>query len=99
MKLIPAQKLVIPNHKSFWHELNSFGTKTKVEELQERVTALEARSEGRPSCGFVPMAFGGIKQTAAYGELVSVGGLNANINKKLSATISTIQSPPFMFIF
>ncbi|KAM7471183.1 hypothetical protein LguiA_009366 [Lonicera macranthoides] len=39
------------------------------------------------------MAFGGIKQTAAYGELVSVGGLNANINKKLSATISTIQNP------
>ncbi|KAM7521752.1 hypothetical protein LguiA_011654 [Lonicera macranthoides] len=26
----------------------------------------------------MPMAFGGIKQPAAYGELVSIGGLNPN---------------------
>ncbi|KAM7478908.1 hypothetical protein LguiA_027121 [Lonicera macranthoides] len=49
--------------------------------------------------GSVPMVFGGIEQPAAYSELVSIGGLNPDVNKKLSATISTIQSPPFMFIF
>ncbi|KAL6987903.1 phenylpyruvate tautomerase [Sarracenia purpurea var. burkii] len=40
--------------------------------------------------GSVPIAFGGTEQPAAYGEVVSIGGLNADVNKKLSAAISTI---------
>ena len=40
--------------------------------------------------GSVPMAFGGTEQPAAYGELVSIGGLNPDVNKKLSAAIATI---------
>ena len=38
----------------------------------------------------VPMAFGGTQEPAAYGELVSIGGLNADVNKKLSAGIASI---------
>ncbi|KAI3441422.1 uncharacterized protein J3R85_002331, partial [Psidium guajava] len=40
--------------------------------------------------GSVPMAFGGTEQPAAYGELVSIGGLNPDVNKKLSASIASI---------
>lgn len=40
--------------------------------------------------GSVPIAFGGTEQPAAYGELVSIGGLNPEVNKKLSAAISAI---------
>ncbi|KAK6929520.1 Macrophage migration inhibitory factor, partial [Dillenia turbinata] len=40
--------------------------------------------------GSVPMSFGGTEQPAAYGELVSIGGLNPDTNKKLSASISSI---------
>ncbi|URE18817.1 macrophage migration inhibitory factor [Musa troglodytarum] len=40
--------------------------------------------------GSIPISFGGTQQAAAYGELVSIGGLNPDVNKKLSAEISTI---------
>ncbi|CAK7343740.1 unnamed protein product [Dovyalis caffra] len=40
--------------------------------------------------GSVPISFGGTEQPAAYGELVSVGGLSSDVNKKLSAAIATI---------
>lgn len=40
--------------------------------------------------GSVPMAFGGTEDPAAYGELVSIGGLNPDVNKKLSAAVSAI---------
>ncbi|GMP86013.1 hypothetical protein CsSME_00038968 [Camellia sinensis var. sinensis] len=40
--------------------------------------------------GSVPIAFGGTEEPAAYGELVSIGGLNPSVNKKLSAAISAI---------
>ncbi|GJN28505.1 hypothetical protein PR202_gb16638 [Eleusine coracana subsp. coracana] len=36
------------------------------------------------------MAFGGTQEPAAYGELVSIGGLNPDVNKKLSAGIASI---------
>ncbi|KAL4587142.1 hypothetical protein LXL04_000008 [Taraxacum kok-saghyz] len=42
--------------------------------------------------GSVPMAFGGTEQPAAYGELVSIGGLNPDVNKKLSAAVAEILS-------
>ncbi|CAL5335221.1 unnamed protein product [Camellia sinensis] len=37
----------------------------------------------------VPIAFGGTEEPAAYGELVSIGGLTPDVNKNLSAEIST----------
>jgi len=40
--------------------------------------------------GSVPMAFGGTEEPAAYGEVVSIGGLNPDTNKKLSAAIASI---------
>ncbi len=40
--------------------------------------------------GSIPIAFGGTEQPAAYGELVSIGGLNPDVNKKLSAAIATV---------
>lgn len=40
--------------------------------------------------GSVPMAFGGTEEPAAYGELVSIGGLTADVNKKLSAAIANV---------
>jgi hypothetical protein len=40
--------------------------------------------------GSVPMAFGGTQEPTAYGELVSIGGLNPDVNKKLSAGITSI---------
>ncbi|RRT66338.1 hypothetical protein B296_00008805 [Ensete ventricosum] len=36
------------------------------------------------------MSFGGTEQPAAYGELVSIGGLNPDVNKKLSAAVAAI---------
>ncbi|MCI30639.1 macrophage migration inhibitory factor-like protein, partial [Trifolium medium] len=33
--------------------------------------------------GSVPISFGGTKHPAAYGELVSIGGLGPDVNKKL----------------
>ena len=40
--------------------------------------------------GSVPVSFGGTEDPAAYGELVSIGGLNPDVNKKLSAAIASI---------
>ncbi|KAL8517169.1 hypothetical protein ACS0TY_015400 [Phlomoides rotata] len=40
--------------------------------------------------GSVPIAFGGTEEPAAYGELVSIGGLSGDVNKKLSAAIANI---------
>lgn len=36
------------------------------------------------------MSFGGSEEPAAYGELVSIGGLTPNTNKKLSGAIASI---------
>ncbi|XP_034901935.1 uncharacterized protein [Populus alba] len=40
--------------------------------------------------GSVPISFGGTEEPAAYGELVSIGGLSSDVNKKLSSAISTV---------
>ncbi|XP_074587248.1 uncharacterized protein LOC141843192 [Curcuma longa] len=56
-----------------------------------------ARIIGKPEAyvmvvlkGSVPISFAGSEQPAAYGELVSIGGLNPDTNKKLSSAISEI---------
>ncbi|KAF9604354.1 hypothetical protein IFM89_006361 [Coptis chinensis] len=40
--------------------------------------------------GSIPIAFGRTGQPSAYGELVSIGGLYLDTNKKLSAAAATI---------
>ncbi|KAL4374833.1 hypothetical protein AHAS_Ahas05G0221300 [Arachis hypogaea] len=40
--------------------------------------------------GLVLIAFGRNEQPATYSELVSIGGLNLDMNKKLSAGITSI---------
>lgn len=40
--------------------------------------------------GGVPMSFGGSEESAAYGEVVSIGGLGPGVNGKLSAAIADI---------
>uniref|UniRef100_A0A2P2K2G4 Uncharacterized protein MANES_09G111500 n=1 Tax=Rhizophora mucronata TaxID=61149 RepID=A0A2P2K2G4_RHIMU len=65
--------------------------------ILSEATSTVASIIGKPSAyvmivlkGSVPIAFGGTEQPAAYGELVSIGGLNPDVNKKLSAAISSI---------
>ncbi|KAG8485678.1 hypothetical protein CXB51_019021 [Gossypium anomalum] len=40
--------------------------------------------------GGVPMAFAGTEAPAAYGELISIGGLGPSVNAKLSSTVADI---------
>ncbi|XP_031271361.1 macrophage migration inhibitory factor homolog [Pistacia vera] len=40
--------------------------------------------------GGVPIAFAGTEVPAAYGELISIGGLGPSVNGKLSSTIAEI---------
>ncbi|XP_057767295.1 uncharacterized protein LOC130987693 [Salvia miltiorrhiza] len=40
--------------------------------------------------GGVPISFGGTEEPAAYGELISIGGLGPSVNGKLSSTIAEI---------
>ncbi|KAH6772264.1 Tautomerase/MIF superfamily protein [Perilla frutescens var. hirtella] len=40
--------------------------------------------------GGVPIIFGGTEEPAAYGELISIGGLSSTVNAKLSSTIAEI---------
>ncbi|CAH1437995.1 unnamed protein product [Lactuca virosa] len=42
--------------------------------------------------GILPMAFRGSEQSASYGELVSIGDLNPDVNKKLSVAVADILS-------
>ncbi|KAF5759547.1 putative intramolecular oxidoreductase [Helianthus annuus] len=60
-------------------------------------TSAVAKIIGKPEAyvmivlkGSIPISFGGNEQPAAYGELVSIGGLNADVNKKLSAAVAEI---------
>ncbi|TKY65759.1 Macrophage migration inhibitory factor-like [Spatholobus suberectus] len=60
-------------------------------------TSTVANITGKPEAyvmivlkGSVPISFGGNEQPAAYGELVSIGGLSPDVNKKLSAAIASI---------
>ncbi|KAI3525727.1 hypothetical protein L2E82_01463 [Cichorium intybus] len=67
--------------------------------ILSEATSTVAKLIGKPEAyvmivlkGSVPMAFGGTEQPAAYGELVSIGGLNPDVNKKLSAAVAEILS-------
>ncbi|KAE9603138.1 putative intramolecular oxidoreductase [Lupinus albus] len=65
--------------------------------ILSEATSTVAKLIGKPEAyvmivlkGSVPVSFGGTEQPAAYGELVSIGGLNPDVNKKLSAEIASI---------
>ncbi|KAL7589736.1 uncharacterized protein LOC111878214 isoform X1 [Lactuca sativa] len=65
--------------------------------ILSEATSAVAKLIGKPEAyvmivlkGSIPIAFGGNEQPAAYGELVSIGGLNADVNKKLSAAVAEI---------
>ncbi|KAI3771110.1 hypothetical protein L6452_02266 [Arctium lappa] len=65
--------------------------------ILSEATSAVAKVIGKPEAyvmivlkGSVPIAFGGTEDPAAYGELVSIGGLNADVNKKLSAEVAEI---------
>ncbi|XP_076915831.1 uncharacterized protein LOC143575310 [Bidens hawaiensis] len=65
--------------------------------ILSEATSAVAKIIGKPEAyvmvvlkGSVPIAFGGTEQPAAYGEIVSIGGLNADVNKKLSAAVAEI---------
>ncbi|CAL0306256.1 unnamed protein product [Lupinus luteus] len=65
--------------------------------ILSEATSTVAKVIGKPEAyvmivlkGSVPVSFGGTEQPAAYGELVSIGGLNPDVNKKLSAEIASI---------
>ncbi|KAL8189493.1 hypothetical protein R6Q57_029059 [Mikania cordata] len=40
--------------------------------------------------GGVPISFAGTEEPAAYGEVISIGGLNPTVNGKLSSTVADI---------
>ncbi|GMN40446.1 hypothetical protein TIFTF001_009673 [Ficus carica] len=65
--------------------------------ILSEATSVVANLIGKPEAyvmvvlkGSIPISFGGSEQPAAYGELVSIGGLNPDVNKKLSAAIANI---------
>lgn len=45
--------------------------------------------------GGVPVIFSGTEEPAAYGELISIGGLGTSVNGKLSSTIAEILQTKF----
>ncbi|KAL8128603.1 hypothetical protein V2J09_017758 [Rumex salicifolius] len=60
-------------------------------------TKAVAKTIGKPESyvmilinGGVPMSFAGTEEPAAYGEVVSIGGLGPSANGKLSAVIAEI---------
>ena len=40
--------------------------------------------------GGVPIAFAGSEEPAAYGEVISIGGLSPNVNVKLSSALADL---------
>ncbi|KAK6943424.1 Macrophage migration inhibitory factor, partial [Dillenia turbinata] len=72
--------------------LDGVDTSSILSELTTSVAKLIGKPEAYVMVvlkGSVPISFGGTEQPAAYGELVSIGGLSPDTNKKLSAAIST----------
>ncbi|VFQ91003.1 unnamed protein product [Cuscuta campestris] len=68
-----------------------------ISSILKEATSVVAKHTGKPESyvmivlkGSVPLSFGGTEDPAAYGELVSIGGLNAQVNKDLSAAIANI---------
>ncbi|XP_039130197.1 macrophage migration inhibitory factor homolog [Dioscorea cayenensis subsp. rotundata] len=66
-------------------------------DILKDATKIVAKIIGKPESyvmillnGGVPMAFAGTEEPAAYGELISIGGLDASVNGKLSSALADI---------
>ncbi|KAM0943270.1 putative intramolecular oxidoreductase [Dioscorea sansibarensis] len=66
-------------------------------DILKDATKIVAKIIGKPESyvmillnGGVPMAFAGTEEPAAYGELISIGGLDAGVNGKLSSALADI---------
>ncbi|XP_057801125.1 uncharacterized protein LOC131016446 isoform X1 [Salvia miltiorrhiza] len=70
---------------------------TDTSAILSEISSTVAKLIGKPEAyvmvvlkGSVPISFGGTEQPAAYGELVSIGGLSPDVNKKISGAIADI---------
>ncbi|KAJ9694067.1 hypothetical protein PVL29_009850 [Vitis rotundifolia] len=54
------------------------------------VTKAVASIIGKPENGSVAISFEGNKEPAAFAEIISMGGINSEVKRKLIATIGTI---------
>ena len=73
--------------------LDSVNTSEILSELSSTVAKILGKPDSYAMIvlkGSVAMSFGGTQEPAAYGELVSVGGLTPDANKKVSAAVSSI---------
>ncbi|XP_027336812.1 macrophage migration inhibitory factor homolog isoform X2 [Abrus precatorius] len=73
--------------------LDGVDTSSILSEATSSVAAIICKPEAYVMIvlkGSVPISFGGNEQPAAYGELVSIGGINPSTNKKFSAAIASI---------
>ncbi|XP_074369599.1 uncharacterized protein LOC141711047 [Apium graveolens] len=66
-------------------------------DILKDATKVVAKIIGKPESyvmivlnGGVPISFAGTEEPAAYGELISIGGLGPSVNGKLSSTIADI---------
>ncbi|RZC70747.1 hypothetical protein C5167_033901 [Papaver somniferum] len=66
-------------------------------DILKDATKVVAKIIGKPESyvmillnGGVPIAFAGTEEPAAYGELISIGGLGPSVNGKLSSAIAEI---------
>ncbi|ONK77123.1 uncharacterized protein A4U43_C02F3330 [Asparagus officinalis] len=74
--------------------LDGVGTSSILSEATQTVAKIIGKPEAYVMIllnGSVPISFAGKEHPAAYGELTSIGGLNPDINKKLSAEIASIM--------
>lgn len=72
--------------------LEGFNTSEILSEISKSVAKIIGKPEAYVMVqlkGSVAISFGGTEEPAAYGELVSIGGLGSDTNKKLSAAIAT----------
>ncbi|KAJ3688297.1 hypothetical protein LUZ61_017461 [Rhynchospora tenuis] len=73
--------------------LDGVDTSAILSELSKTVASIIGKPEAYVMVvlkGSVPMSFGGTELPTAYGELVSIGGLSPDVNKKLSGSVAAI---------
>ncbi|KAI3881370.1 hypothetical protein MKX03_000055 [Papaver bracteatum] len=73
--------------------LEGVDTSPILSEISKAVANIIGKSEAYVMVllkGSVSMSFGGSEENSAFGEQTSIGGLNADVNKKLSAAIAAI---------
>ncbi|CAI5475682.1 unnamed protein product [Closterium sp. Yama58-4] len=78
-------------------QTNVPGENVVISDVMKDLSKVVARVIGKPEAyvmisvkASIPMCFAGTEAPAAYAELISIGGLGPDTNKKLSAAISEI---------